>query len=216
MKVINPEFYIYTENWVNTYISPAIKGVPYNLVREEIEKIGVGTGIYFVPIFNQNFCDSVLQIVKNLPEHKWNTARHLSYPTTDIELHELGLDELYGQVLRDFMIPLALEAYGIEGDDTENFYVENFLAKYTPNKQNHLPMHNDSSLFTFNLSLNEDFEGGGILFEKHNITVQPSPGAAILNPGMMGCKHGAKPVVSGTRYMLISFVLQKNPYNRKW
>ena len=52
MKVINTDFYNYNENWVNTYISPGIKDVPAKLAAEEVEKMGIGTNIYFANIFN--------------------------------------------------------------------------------------------------------------------------------------------------------------------
>ncbi len=216
MKVINTDFYNYNENWVNAYISPGIKDVPAKLAAEEVEKMGIGTNIYFANIFNERFCDTMVQIAENIEERRWHTDRHPSYPTTDIELHEVGLDNLYAQVLRDFMFPLAIETYQLEGSKPEDYFAENFLIKYTPDKQNHLTIHNDSSMFTFNVSLNNDFQGGGIFFEKHNLTLQPMPGGAVLNPGMIGYKHGAKPIVSGKRYMLISFVLEKQPYQRQW
>jgi len=211
---INPEFCQYNQKWIDNYINVATKTAPSDLILDEVEKMGVRTNIFFVPVFNQFFCDTMVSIAKNIPNKRWTKSRHASYPTTDIILKDVGLEDVYNEVLKNFMIPLAIDAYELDGTVSDDYFSENFLIRYTPDTQNHLITHNDSSLFTFNLSLNSDFDGGGLLYKKNNIHVQPNPGYAILAPGMVGYKHGAKPITAGERYMIISFVMPKKPFFR--
>ncbi len=211
---INPEFFNYNEEWVNKYIHISAKSAPSRLIVEEVEKYGVLTNIFFMPIFNNLFCNEIVELAKTLPEDIWTTERHPTYPTTDVLLSTINLENVYSNVLRDFMIPLAIDAYELDGTNPEDFFAENFLIRYTPETQNHLDLHHDSSLFTFNLSLNDNFTDGGILYKKNNIHVQPRPGHAVVAPGMIGHKHGAKPITSGERYMIVSFVMTKKPFYR--
>jgi len=212
---INPEFFNYNEEWVNKYIHISAKSAPSRLIVEEVEKYGVLTNIFFMPIFNNLFCNEMVELAKTLPEDIWTTERHPTYPTTDLLLSTINLENVYSSVLRDFMIPLAIDAYELDGTTPEDFFAENFLIRYTPETQNHLPFHHDSSLFTFNVSINDDFTDGGLLFKKNNIHIQPEPGHGVLAPGMIGYKHGAKPISSGVRYMIISFVMPQKPFFRK-
>ena len=215
MRGPTPEFYKYNQEWIDTYINIATKTAPSDLLLEEVEKMGVYTNIFFVPVFSQLFCDEMVSIAKNIPNERWTQNRHPSYPTTDIILKDVGLEDVYNEALKNFMIPLAIDAYELVGTVPDDYFSENFLVRYTPDTQNHLTTHNDSSMFTFNISLNSEFDGGGIIFKKNNIHVQPNPGSAVLAPGMLGYKHGAKPITAGERYMIISFVMPKKPFFRE-
>lgn len=58
---------------------------------------------------------------------------------------------------------------------------------------NHLPVH---------IYLNDDYEGGEINFETHNLSFKPNYGEFIVFPGNMYYPHEVKKVLSGVRYTL--------------
>ncbi len=58
---------------------------------------------------------------------------------------------------------------------------------------NHLPVL---------IYLNNDYEGGEIKFELHNLSIKPNPGDFIVFPGNLHYPHEVTEVLSGIRYTL--------------
>jgi hypothetical protein len=58
---------------------------------------------------------------------------------------------------------------------------------------NHLPVH---------IYLNDDYEGGDLKFETHNLSFKPNVGEFIVFPGNMYYPHEVTKVLSGVRYTL--------------
>jgi predicted 2-oxoglutarate/Fe(II)-dependent dioxygenase YbiX len=54
--------------------------------------------------------------------------------------------------------------------------------------------------------LNNEFEGGEIEFPHHNVRIKPEPGMLILFPSNFSFLHVAKPVSSGTKYALVTWL----------
>jgi hypothetical protein len=205
--------YEFNNEWVQKYIHPNILDIPNLSLAVEEQKINnVGTDIYQIPIFSQTFCNEISYLIQTLDEEKWTSGRHANYPTNDMLLDDIGLGDVYRSVVYNFLIPIALQLFKMPCDSTEeqtlrmDFWSEDFLVRYLPYKQKALGIHHDQSMFTYNTVLNNNFIGGGTYFEKHEITVSPPPGHAILAPGLVTHKHGARPISSGERYMMVSFV----------
>lgn len=60
----------------------------------------------------------------------------------------------------------------------------------------------DLSLLVY---LNDDFEGGELLFEKFNFHIRPEPGMAVIFPSDHRYIHEAQRVNSGVRYAIVSW-----------
>ena len=83
----------------------------------------------------------------------WGTGRHNHYPTYDIGFDVLGLDEIYKNVLHDFLYPIAYFAYRESFSNPDDYLSENFLVKYeTGTSHINLPAHFDTSAISFNIS----------------------------------------------------------------
>lgn len=54
------------------------------------------------------------------------------------------------------------------------------------------------------LYINDNFEGGELDYWGINLSYKPRAGALVIHYG--GLRHGIKPVVNGTRYMITSFI----------
>ena len=73
--------------------------------------------------------------------------------------------------------------------------------------QKELKPHHDSSAFTVNICLNNDFEGGGCEFiHQKTKVVNKDIGSLIIHPGRVTHYHQGLPITRGTRYILVSFV----------
>ena len=108
-------------------------------------------------------------------------------------------------------------AKDITGDFfSENVYdfknideTENFIAKYTSNHEHSaLQVHIDDSEFSVQVSLNtiEEYIGGGTWYPKQKALVKVPKGYMVMHPGSIGFSHGARRVMSGSRYQLVSFI----------
>ena len=137
--------------------------------------------------------------------------RHEFYPTNDVLLPEIGLDRIYSRVLKEVVYPMCIHLWTLEGSGWDTMQSENFLARYTTDRQSHLSLHHDFSHVTMVVKLNDEFEGGGTWFPKYKILSNPKRvGTATLHPGMVTHLHGARPIYAGKRYICVSFMRKIN------
>jgi hypothetical protein len=81
---------------------------------------------------------------------------------------------------------------------------EIFLVKYDINGQKFLDYHEDGSEFSFVLSLNDEFEGGGTNFKFNDKTIKLPVGDCLVFSGRN--THRGNEITSGTRYILTGFI----------
>ena len=200
VNVDKPEL-LQTDNWdewCNKYINPHIRKGQYQLMVDEI-----GPNVLHFPLFTEKFCNEVIELAE---QSEWITDRHTFYPTTDQTLESLELQDIYQKVLEQFVYPIWIWFWTLEGEGWDTLSSENFIAKYDTENQGSLDLHHDDSAITLNVRLNSDFEGGGTYLPKYKTTLQPKKiGYAMAHPGNITHLHGGRPVESGTRYILVTF-----------
>jgi GR25 family glycosyltransferase involved in LPS biosynthesis len=78
-----------------------------------------------------------------------------------------------------------------------------FIMKYNPETQKELNLHTDASLVTGSIKLNDDYEGGELVFPRQGVSNNRVPvGNCILFPGMVTHGHECKEITKGTKYSL--------------
>jgi hypothetical protein len=129
-------------------------------------------------------------------------------------LTELGLNDIYYEVLQTYVMSFAVHKFGLEGRGWDSMNSENFLAKYTPDAQGHLSIHHDSSDLTCLVQLSEldEYEGGGTWFWRQKKLLKAPIGHCTVHPGNITHKHGARPVSKGKRYIIVSFMKNLERY----
>jgi predicted 2-oxoglutarate/Fe(II)-dependent dioxygenase YbiX len=70
-----------------------------------------------------------------------------------------------------------------------------------------LPAHNPERRYSLVLYLSDDFGGGGTIFPTIDRTYKPSAGQGLVFPSHY--LHGADPVESGTKYVIVGFLCDK-------
>ena len=156
-------------------------------------------------MFTPIFCKTLIEEAER--QDKWTTDRHKHYPTHDVPLKSLGLSGIYDDVLKDYAYPIASSLWKLEGKSwNKRMTHETFIVKYIPSAdiQTHLNIHHDQADYSIQVTLSDNFTGGGTWFPRQNKLVKPSLGSAILFPNVTH-PHGARPTLSGERYCLISF-----------
>ena len=186
--------------WIAKYIDPNVLGASHELIVDDL-----GDNVYTFPLFTQAFCKEVVALTEQL--NRWTTHRHRNYPTNDVLLSSVGLDDIYKRVLREIVFPMCFNIWNLEGKSWLNMKSENFIARYSEEVQSHLNIHHDFSHITMVVKLNDEYNGGGTWFPRYNLLAQPKRvGTAIVHPGQVTHRHGARPVYNGTRYVAVSFM----------
>jgi len=199
-----PQFEILDDSdwnmWLSKYVNPILVKGEWDLILDDL-----GDNIYEFPLFTERFCTELIAMAE--AKDNWTENRHEFYPTNDVLLEDIEIGEIYNRVLREFVYPLCVHVWDLHGDDWLKMNSENFMARYTPDKQAHLSLHHDFSNITTVVKLNDEFDGGGTWFPKYNKLSNPKRvGTATLHPGMVTHLHGARPIYSGRRYITVSFM----------
>ena len=78
-----------------------------------------------------------------------------------------------------------------------------FIIKYAMDMQRDLPLHNDASLVTGSVKLNDDYLGGMLVFPRQEFHNHDIPiGKCLLFPGQVTHGHLSAPICEGTKYSL--------------
>jgi predicted 2-oxoglutarate/Fe(II)-dependent dioxygenase YbiX len=98
----------------------------------------------------------------------------------------------------------------------EPFFHEGYsILKYGPGEE--YKFHYDSGTemgraLSVLVYLNSEFEGGELEFPNFGIKIKPQPGMLVLFPSNFAYGHIARPVTSGTKYALVTW-LRDRPIN---
>lgn len=186
------------EAWKKKWLSYDAQTKEWDLIVDEPL-----TDVFTFPLFSDRFCQEVIKIAESL--NKWETDRHDYYPTIDVLLEKIGLNDVYDRVLKEYGYECAIHMWGLDGKNWPNMKSENFMIKYTEDRQGHLSLHHDYSDISFLLALNDEYEGGGTYFHRQKTLHKGKPGYISLHPGAITHKHGGRPVKKGKRYIIVSF-----------
>ena len=85
------------------------------------------------------------------------------------------MEKIYNRLINEFVRPLAIWAWKLEGKSWDILRDESFIIKYTPEEQAHLGLHHDYSNITTLVNLNAgEFKGGGTYFPKYKTIITPT------------------------------------------
>ena len=131
---------------------------------------------------------------------KWAPLPEDKFPAYEIRMKELGLwnelqkywEEQVYPVVEKYWWPMAM--YGLR---------DAFVMRYCVETQKNLPMHNDASLVTGSVKLNEDYKGASLNFPRQDINNDDiDVGKMILFPGMVTHGHECTTLTEGVKYSL--------------
>lgn len=162
------------------------------------------------PILSPAQCSKWIQLAEDAATLTggWSTQRHYSVPTTDLPIHSIPeILKEWNLLMHTAICPLLCRA--IPEIDRENIRVHDaFVVKYDAVRgQRFLPLHSDEGDWSLTLALNSghEYEGGGTLFDEHNLLLRPQLGGfTAFRSSLM---HAGAPVSRGTRYIVAAFLL---------
>lgn len=158
-------------------------------------------------IWSEEECCRVLSAVKDTARnHGWHSARHVSYPTTDVRVSDLEDSTrrfVIGSVT-ERVLPRMAELYGFDVGRLR--FRDFFCVKYSAEGQRGLDEHRDGSRLSFIMLINspEEFEGGGTRFVELDQTVSGGRGDCCCFSGRL--LHCGVPITQGERFIVAGFV----------
>ena len=179
-------------------------------------------GLHKLPLFNAAECDSIVARVKAV--RNWESAEVRTWDPTgyssevDSQTRNARLlPDRYGEdIYNDFetrinrkVKPLVKHVWRVGLNEHSGTQMVRYLAG------GHYIAHRDAGLdlsdryFTVLCYLNDDFEGGATSFPSLHYRVLPERGKAIVFPSTYS--HRAETVVSGEKYVLVSWILGPTP-----
>ncbi|XP_035714029.1 multifunctional procollagen lysine hydroxylase and glycosyltransferase LH3 [Folsomia candida] len=174
--------------------------------------------VFWVPLVTPSFCEELIDEMEVYGkwfmglnyDHRAEGGATEDAPTVDIHLYEIGFGDVWLEFLRLYVVPLQVKLF-MDNLPYPPIAKMNFVVRYKPDEQAYLKPHHDKSTYTVNIALNKgggiDFEGGGCRFTRYNCSIDHSKvGHALIHPGKLTHEHEGLSILSGTRYILVSFV----------
>lgn len=156
----------------------------------------IGNEMLLVDFLTPSQCEEWIRIGDE--NGSWNPHPADKFPSHDIHLKTLGLwDDVEA-----WWNKIAARVFEKYWKPTLNHHLRKaFLMKYSEDTQKTLGLHNDASMVTGSVKLNNNYEGATLIFPRQDVTNKDIPvGKMILFPGQVTHGHHVDPLTSGTKY----------------
>ena len=153
--------------------------------------------IIVIDFMSEDMCQNMISLAE---DKTFNFMEGDKVPSQDLRLKEIGLWEQLKEhwnrtvyeIVYDYWNPCHM--YGLR---------DAFIIKYEMDKQRSLRLHNDASLVTGSIKLNDDYEGGILEFPRQGVSNKDVPvGKCLLFPGQVSHGHTSTELQKGTKYSL--------------
>lgn len=192
---------LYDDLYVKGKHQPLITYLPNYNLYEQIEE-----NMIVVDFLSERQCDKLIEISNN--HGGWSPLDGDNFPAYEIRLKELSLLEDLESHMEDKIYPLVekywnpMAMYGVR---------DAFTMRYSVDTQKSLPLHNDASLVTGSIKLNDEYEGADLWFPRQKISNHDIPvGKMILFPGMVTHAHECTQLIDGVKYSLTIWTQRYN------
>lgn len=156
--------------------------------------------VLVVDFLTKSQCEYIIEMAEK--NGTWAPKPDDSYPAQEIRLKLLdgGIYDHINARWEAYIKPLIeeyftpLKTHGIR---------DAFVMKYTLETQKRLDLHNDASLVTGSVKLNNDYTGADLVYPRQKISNADIPvGKILLFPGQVTHPHECQDLTSGTKYSM--------------
>ena len=153
--------------------------------------------ILLIDFMSKDMCENMISLAE---EKQFRVMEGDKVPSQDLRLKEFDQweklkkhwNEIVYEIVYEYWHPCHM--WGLR---------DAFLIKYEMDKQRELRVHNDASLVTGSVKLNDDYTGGLLEFPRQKFTNKDIPvGKCLLFPGQVTHGHLSSKLESGTKYSL--------------
>jgi hypothetical protein len=177
-----------------------------------IHTLTVNKNVYVVRnIFTKQECESIIKECENYgSQHSWTIYENNGQYTLDNVLENVSNiwpmveGAIYSKIIPEFIRNYRLSANELQLDKRElyiiKYYNKNKEYSSANNKDKIMGYHQDATPFSFSITLNENFTGGGTHFLDSDIYIQSPVGSCTIFSGKN--THSNFKVEKGTRYVI--------------
>uniref|UniRef100_A0A0K2SV11 procollagen-lysine 5-dioxygenase n=1 Tax=Lepeophtheirus salmonis TaxID=72036 RepID=A0A0K2SV11_LEPSM len=169
--------------------------------------------VYNFPIFSKRYAKEFIAVMEE--NGQWSDGSsndkrldsgYEAVPTRDIHMNQVNYEKEWLYLLKTYVMPLQQKVFIGYFNDPPRALMS-FIVRYKPDEQPSLKPHHDSSTYTINIALNDEYEGGGCRFIRYDCSVVQNPiGWMTMHPGRLTHYHEGLETTKGTRYIMITFV----------
>lgn len=167
--------------------------------------------IIVTPFWSEEFCETLVEFSKKHNNNFKNniaftaeSTKKLGWDDFDIAEIDRNFFDSYVEHFQDDIEPILQEVF------TETFgkisgWFPPYIIKYDQTGQK-ADLHNDVSQITFNVKLNNDYEGCDLYFPRQKFNCKDVPvGYATIWPSTVTHPHGSTELKSGIKYSFVSW-----------
>ena len=159
----------------------------------------ISDDIICIDFMTPYMCDKMIEICDG---HQFGKLSYDKVPSQDLRLKEISLD-LWEGLEKHWMKTVYDISYEYWNPCHIYGLRDAFVIKYEMDKQRSLRLHQDASLVTGSVKLNDDYEGGILEFPRQGVSNKDIPiGKCILFPGQVTHPHTSTELQSGIKYSL--------------
>ena len=176
------------ELYHNVYSLSYIPTKKYDILSDDI---------LLIDFMSEDMCQNMISLAE---KRQFHILKGDKVPAQELRLREIEqwdklrehwMSTVY-DIVYDYWYPCHM--YGLR---------DAFIIKYEMDKQRELRVHNDASLITGSVKLNDDYKGGVLEFPRQGINNKDIPvGKCILFPSQVTHGHTSTKLESGTKYSL--------------
>ena len=167
----------------------------------------LGNDIWAIEFWKPEFCNILIQIAENVE------GGFQSQPGDPVYGQEVRISRIsdlfyknYCEHWKRVISPFLDSKFGLPSEQWFVGWKVPFIIKYSMEGQRALRPHADDSLVTGTIKLNNDYEGGELVFPRQQVSGKDIPvGVMILAPSMISHVHYSSELMSGTKYSFVSW-----------
>jgi hypothetical protein len=173
------------------------------------QKTFVHQDIITTPFFNREYCDIFSAHCERMSDAFYRTTDYGdSYENYSLYLEDISpmLFMKYARQMKRLLKPMLDEHFMYDRNFEGVF--SPFINRFRDTEQAEMPLHCETSRISLVVKLNDEYEGGDLIFPRQDFTSADVPvGTAMLFPGMVTHPHKVDRLISGNRYTLVGFSL---------
>lgn len=194
----------------NTLYPPKPLGAPSFANTKEFEV--VGPEILKMKFMTPQMCADLIGLAEETARKNggFKPLDYDKFPAQELRIKviDMALWKAIEKNLKEYVFPV-IESYWAP---TQMYGVRDlFVIRYSPDTQKSLSCHNDASMVSGTVKLNNDYTGAELYFRRQKISnVNMEVGDILLWPGQVTHGHESLPITSGTKYSLVLWT-QRHP-----
>lgn len=213
---INEWYKIQEKTWTESYELASGIWVYKNVLPKEMKIIEIMNQVLENTSSPYNWEQAYVGYQQYMPEYRDCHDFKYKMGTGDPNsVYSRIVDNLYDQII--FRKAQAVKDYSFKYKIGELRYWEAInLVKYGPGE--HFQEHADHG-YSYNCTVslvaypNDNYEGGEINFRLQGLTIKPDAGDLFIFPSNYMYPHRAMPVISGTKYSLVTMLDYSDKYH---